>query len=188
MGMFDTIIVKNAKDVLPISDEMRKLSPEVLDRLLESFQTKDIDPIMDTYVIDDGRLYLVDGLGWSYKPELNTLSTRQVDWTGVMTFYTYIDDVGTEVPQNAWLEYRAKFYSGELQSVVLHEFKLTQTDPATLAAQEKWSADLFNTEARLKAKWYNRYLPAKFRAWLATNVLQPIGRVAYSVSYKINIS
>lgn len=182
MGMFDTVIVKNAKDVLPISDEMRKLSPEVLDKLLDSFQTKDTDSALDTYVIDNGRLYLVDWIGFSGEKR----DPVPADWTGEMSFYTYLDDAGTEVPQNAWLEYRAKFYSGELQSVALKEFKLTQTDPATLAAQEKWASELAESEARFKAKWYNRYIPKKIRVVIASKILQPLGRFCYTMSYRLD--
>lgn len=188
MGMFDTIIVKNAKDVLPISDEMRKLSPEVLDKLLDSFQTKDLDSALDTYLIDNGRLYHDERL-W----QVGTTSAQGTksdpipsDWTGVMTFYTYLDDAGTEVAQNAWLEYSAKFYSGELQSVVLKEFRLQETDPATIAAQEKWAAELSASEARIKAKWYNRYIPKPIRVFVAARILQPIGRFCYTASYRLD--
>lgn len=187
MGMFDTIIVKNAKDVLPISDEMRKLPPESLDKLLESFQTKDLDSVLDTYQIDNGRLYHDECL-W----QAGTTSAQgkrepiPSDWTGVMSFYTYLDDAGTEVAQNAWLEYSAKFYSGELQSVILKEFRLRETDPETIAAQEKWATELANSETRLKAKWYNRYIPKKIRAFAAARIFQPIGRFCYTMSYRID--
>ena|SRR5690606_14733928 len=89
MGMFDSI---NCEVELP--GEPKPPANRWL-------QTKDFDCLLDTYTIR------ADGTLW--KKEFEEREQEQVNFHGLLNFYTYENDI--------WYEYNAKFTDGKLVAI-----------------------------------------------------------------------
>jgi len=106
MGMFDDVRVE-----VPLPDGA----------ILDGFQTKDFECLLDTYTIrSDGELWRDV---WANSEEENC---ERVDFHGKFYFYTFTDE-GNAV--NSWHEYEAKFTDGRLVEIVVLESPLTEKAP-----------------------------------------------------------
>lgn len=100
MGMFDTLTID--LELLPISEDDKK---KYLSDLLDGFQTKSLDSLLDRYEITSGGyLFKTNYDGEIYQRQ------EKVYFTGEIEFYTDSED-GT------WFEFKAQFIDGKLESI-----------------------------------------------------------------------
>lgn len=159
MGMFDNISVAH---VLPYNEEMKELG---LDINKYTFQTKDLECGMDSYVIQNSKLYIR-----KYKeekwiagdPKAKSVMCRighmerenpyyeEVYHHGEIYFYEFVNDVKDK--WDCWIEYKATFTKGDLMDIEL--FKFEKTDNGERKLREKQWQEKLNQERYL---WYNKY-------------------------------
>jgi hypothetical protein len=192
MGMFDNISVS---DQLPFSEEMIALG---LDKNNLTFQTKDLECVLETYIIQDRKLYrqcyksevYVEGdaksknwLGRLGHIERNDPYLSPVEHHGEVYFYEFIKDVNDK--WDCWVEFKATFTKGNVDKIEL--FKFDKTDNTERRQREKqW---LEETE-RLKNIWYNKYFchtrPYRWfshRVWYTT--CYKLGNFFHKISHKL---
>ena len=157
--MFDTISVSGS---LPFSEEMISLG---LDKNNLSFQTKDLDCVLDCYVIQNGELFVqkyktskwtegdkdaknfMDRLGFL---ERDGPYLQKLYFHGEIFFYESFYDVQDK--WDCWVEFKAVFTESKLQKIEL--FKFEKTDNAERKARNLEYMDKLKQE---KSKWRNKY-------------------------------
>ena len=191
MGMFDTIAWG---EKLPFSQEMEELG---LNKNDWDFQTKDLDCVMATYFVQEGKLFLqrhriqewiegdpkakdlMDRMGY-LKQEEPYLEPIQITTTLKMCDlrYNVLDK------WDCWIEYEAVFVAGKLESVKLLEFE-KKDNAERLALDEEFR----QRHERENAMWRNRFL-FHTRPWrVISRILRRItiasAELLYKISYKI---
>jgi hypothetical protein len=119
LGLFDTVkIGKNI--VLPIPQEG-------IDPTLLTYQTKDLDKSLSTFLFEDGRLFEFEKSYWleeEVPPPVIDEIPKFTNRTVMIQFYEHINDISET--EDAWLEYEAIFVDGILSKPIrLVEFKKT---------------------------------------------------------------
>lgn len=191
MGMFDNISVS---DALPYSDEMKELGLNVNNY---TFQTKDLDCLMDTYIIQSGKLFIqkyktstwiegdknaksvMDRIGYT---ERTDPYYEEVPHHGEIYFYEFLRDVQDK--WDCWVEFKATFTTGQLTGLEL--FKFEKKDNTERKQSEKEWAEKLKRE---QALWYNKYfLHTKAYRWFSRQwyrLCQAIGNFFHKISYKL---
>ncbi len=192
MGMFDNISVSGN---LPYSEEMIALG---LDKNTWIFQTKDLDNVMGSYFIQDGKLFrqLYKTETWiegdpkakKWIDRMGRLETKDpylqaIGYHGEIYFYDSIIDVQDKY--DCWVEFKAIFNEGNLVRIELFEF--TKEDNTERKQREKnWAEEI----ERQNNIWYNKYIfhtkPYRWfsrRVWYAT--CNKLGSFFHSISYKL---
>ena len=176
MGMFDDISVA-AK--LPVNQQMIDLG---LDKNNRSFQTKDLDCALDTYIIQDGILFLqkykinewvegdksskswIDRLGHMERTEPYL---ENCNYHGEINFYSF-DVVGD---LDCTTDYKATFTHGILDNIELIEFKTRDNTESKAKLKE-----VIEEQLKRSKKWYNKYI-FDTKIWIA--IRKFICRVLY---------
>jgi hypothetical protein len=153
MGMFDYI---HCEKKLPLTKEIKKAFPDT-DWSKESFQTKSLDNSMATYNISkSGKLSVLKIEGeyvrtmtedeeekarkqkkfcWPYEFVESGRKNESVDYTGVVDFYYYSEDL----KGNTWdLEFAATFVKGKLTKLVLTSGNIIRTAEENEADEKHW--------------------------------------------------
>ncbi len=104
MGMFDTLHINPSMLPLTEVEDYIKLSKE-------TYQTKSLERLLLTYrITEDGYL--------EYKDNYSEISpsdwSRVMNFNGIVTFYTLIDE------SSEWFEFIATFIDGQLFNIVRH--------------------------------------------------------------------
>lgn len=153
MGMFDNISVS---DKLPFNDEMVKLG---LDKNVYSFQTKDLDCSLATYLIQGSKLFeqkykennWVESKDSLFGGHLDRTDPYLVDtqYHGTLKFYhsERVDNL------DCWMEYNATFTHGILEKIELFDFHTTDNTESRKRFEE-----IFAQSALERSKWYNKYI------------------------------
>ena len=190
MGMFDSISVAAQ---LPYSEEMKELG---LDTNKHVFQTKDLDCLLNEYIIQGDSLYIT-----KYKTETwvegdtNSKSVlgrighlkkgepylELVDFHGKINFYDYVDDV--QGKWDCWIEYVATFTNNKLTEIKLAKFEKTDN------AERKERDRNWQEECRRKnSLWYNKYFfhtkPVFWIKRILYRSLNRLGNFFTQLSYK----
>jgi len=191
MGMFDDISVAES---LPYSDEMIALGLNTNDR---SFQTKDLDCVMAKYYIQSRKLFIekykkenyiegdkkskniFDRIGYMDRQEPYL---EEVFHHGEIYFYDFIQDVDGKY--DCWVEFKAVFTKGELDTIEL--FKFSKEDNTERKEREREWAENIKKE---NSMWYNKFI---FHTRGYVRVSRFIGRLFYKlgsamhkISYKL---
>jgi hypothetical protein len=141
MGMFDTLIVS---DNLPYSEEMICLGLNSNDG---DFQTKDLENLLETYILQDKKLFVKKYKVNEYiQPDL-----EQVIHHGKVNFYTSHRNV-LDV-WDCWEEYEATFSNGICENIVLVKFT-KESNKERLEREKEWEEELI----RNHNLWYNKYI------------------------------
>ena len=102
MGMFDTLHINPSLLPLTEVEDYIKLSKE-------TYQTKSLERLLLTYrITDDGYLEYKD----TYAETLPSDWSRVMNFNGIVTFYTSIDE------PYEWFEFVATFIDGQLSNIV----------------------------------------------------------------------
>ena len=191
MGMFDNISVS---DSLPFNDDMKELG---IDKNNLVFQTKSLDCLMDSYIIQNNKLYIQ-----KYKSEKwikgNEASKNifdrighlereepyyeEVNFHGEICFYEFLLNVKDK--WDCWVEYKAIFTQGNVTNISL--FKFTKEDnSARLQREKEWQEEI----QKENEKWINKYflhlsIVRRVRRYLGTT-LNKLGNFLTRVSYKL---
>lgn len=158
MGMFDTLIVS---DALPYSEEMICLGLNSNDG---DFQTKDLENLLETYILQDKKLFVrkykvnkyippeksSDALDFGYT-ERSGEYLEQVNFHGKIVFYTSHQDV-LDV-WDCWEEYEATFTNGVCENIVLVKFT-KESNKERVERNKKFKEELM----RNHNLWYNKYI------------------------------
>lgn len=158
MGMFDTIIVS---DTLPYSEEMICLGLNSNDG---DFQTKDLINCLETYILQDKKLFVKkykvneyvkpekSSDGWNFgHMERSGEYLEQIIHHGKINFYTsHLDVLGL---WDTWEEYEATFTNGVCESIVLFKFT-KEANKDRVEREKKWKEELI----RDHNLWYNKYI------------------------------
>ena len=159
MGMFDTVSVI---DPLPVSPEMEAVG---LNRRSWELQTKQLDNLLDMYVLQNGQLHiqkykvctwvLGDPKSKDIIGQLGRISRKEpylekVDWTGEMDAYDYRRNVMGK--WDCYCRWKITFVHGIAKTKMLSEFEKTDNAPR-LARENKWKKEV---ERRAKL-WRNKY-------------------------------
>lgn len=157
--MFDTISVSGS---LPFSEEMISLG---LDKNNLSFQTKDLDCVLDCYVIQNGELFVQkyktskwiegDKNGKSFMDKIGHMERdgpflQKLYFHGEIFFYEYFYDIQDK--WDCWVEFKAVFTDSKLQTIEL--FKFEKTDNAERKARNLQFMERIKKE---NARWINKY-------------------------------
>lgn len=191
MGMFDNISVS---DSLPFNDDMKELG---IDKNNLVFQTKSLDCLMDSYIIQNNKLYIQ-----KYKSEKwikgNEASKNifdrighlereepyyeEVNYHGEICFYEFLLNVKDK--WDCWVEYKAIFTQGNVTNISL--FKFTKEDnSARLQREKEWQEEI----QKENEKWINKYflhlsIVRRVRRYLG-KTLNKLGNFLTHVSYKL---
>lgn len=157
--MFDNISVSGS---LPFSEEMISLG---LDKNNLSFQTKDLDCALDSYVIQNGELFVQkyknskwiegDKNGKTFMDKIGHLEREdpfleKVYFHGEIYFCEFIHDVQDQ--WDCWIEFKAIFTEGKLQRIELFKFEKTSN------AERKARCLEYTQELeKERGKWINKY-------------------------------
>lgn len=107
MGMFDYVRCE-----LPLP-----LEASVDQSRMVEFQTKDTPCNLDTYIIGaDRQLMVAKWLG----DQASNDTPVKCDYTGWIYFYTSVRD---DPKNRGWVEFKAKFFDGIVQTIELVEFR-----------------------------------------------------------------
>ena len=192
MGMFDNI---STTEALPYSDEMKELG---LDKNNLTFQTKDLECLLDSYIIQNGKLYiqkykvekwidgekdsknLFDRIGRLEKEEPYY---QEVNYHGEIYFYEYIMDVQDK--WDCWIEYKAIFTEGALSKIELSKFEKKDN-----TERKRLNLELNQKIEKEAAVWYNKYIfyTKFYRCYISRPLykfLNKIGNFFLNLSYKI---
>lgn len=157
--MFDTISVSGS---LPFSEEMISLG---LDKNNLSFQTKDLDCVLDYYIIQNGELFVQkyktskwiegDKNGKSFMDKIGHLERedpylQKLYFHGEIFFYESFYDIQDK--WDCWVEFKAVFTESKLQKIEL--FRFEKTDNAERKAR---NLEFMNKLKQEKSKWINKY-------------------------------
>lgn len=108
MGLFDTVRTNYRLPDVKVNDDLTiKFSADTSSKLSygTEFQTKDMDCLLDNYLITSfGRLLIDEG-------NINV----DTEYHGILNFYTYIRGLSDKT---YFIEYHAKFTDGNLVKVV----------------------------------------------------------------------
>lgn len=192
MGMFDNISVS---EELPFSQEMKELG---LDKNNLTFQTKDLDCLMDTYIIQSNKLFiqkykterwvegdknsknLMDRIGHL---EREDPYFERIFHHGEIYFYEFVQDVQNK--WDCWVEFKAIFTQGNLEKIELHKFE--KNENATRKQQEKE----FNAQLERESNiWYNKYFLhtifyRKYISHVWYKVFNRLGNLCHNISHKL---
>lgn len=192
MGMFDNISVSSQ---LPFSEEMIALG---LDKNVYIFQTKDLDCLMDSYFIQEEKLFRqcyktekfiegdqkaknwIDRLGHIEREEPYL---QPIQFHGEIYFYDFVTNVQDKY--DCWIEFKATFSEGKLNQIEL--FKFTKEDNAERKQREaKWREEI----KRQNGIWYNKYFRhTKLYRWFSHRVwyrfFHRLGNFCHSLSHKL---
>lgn len=189
--MFDNISVS---DSLPFNDDMKELG---IDKNNLVFQTKSLDCLMDSYIIQNNKLYIQ-----KYKSEKwikgNETSKNifdrighlereepyyeEVNYHGEICFYEFLLNVKDK--WDCWVEYKAIFTQGNVTNISL--FKFTKEDNSVRLQREKeWQEEI----QKENEKWINKYflhlsIVRRVRRYLG-KALNKLGNFLTHVSYKL---
>lgn len=192
MGMFDTISVS---DALPFTAEMKELG---LDINNYQFQTKSLDSLMDSYIIQGGKLFIQkyknehwiegDKNAKKFTDRFGRIEREEpylepVLHHGEIYFYDYKESVQNK--WDCWVEFKAVFTSGVVDRYELVEFRKTD-NTERLESQKKYLEEIKEQEN----KWYNKYfLYTKPVRWFGHRVWyrgwHRLGNVCHNLSNKI---
>jgi hypothetical protein len=145
MGMFDTIIVV---DKLPITTEMEQLN---IATSLLNFQSKDLDCLLNVYVIQGGKLFVrktVEEVESDGAISSSIEYLEDVKYHGFINFY---DSVETG-DYDCWVEYSAIFTHGICTDISLTKFEKTGNSERKKGEKEFWEGVRKNNN-----KWSNKY-------------------------------
>lgn len=191
MGMFDNISVSEG---LPFNDEMKELGIDINNL---SYQTKDLDCLMDSYIIQGGKLFVqkYKSEDWieGNKDSKNVFDRighlkrsdpyyEEVNFHGNIYFYEFLNNVKGK--WDCWIEYKAVFTKNKLTSLEL--FKFTKEDNSDrLKREEEWREKI---EAENK-KWYNKYFlhtyPVRRVRRAIGTFFNRLGNLCHQISYKL---
>ncbi len=191
MGMYDNISVSGD---LPYNEEMKELGIDINNL---TFQTKDLDCLMDSYIIQSNKLFVQ-----KYKSEVwiqgdknsKTFSGRlgrlerndpyyeEVKYHGEIYFYDFLQNVKDK--WDCWVEYKAIFTDNTLTSIEL--FKFTKEDSTERLRREKeWQESM----EREEKKWLNKYFwytyPVRQVCRVISRCLYNTGNFITRLSYKL---
>ena len=168
MGLFDYI---NCKYKLPLPEDVMELKEVDFNKL--SYQTKDLEDLMDLYEIrEDGTLWverherewvegnpkgksICDRVG--YMKSVKCWWEQCVNFNGSVNFYEHISFHEYEhIKNNYWVEYIALFTNGKVTEMKLHKFEATDNSQARKNHQE--FKDKMNARKVLWDKWYMKHI------------------------------
>ena len=164
MGMFDDIIVPKSY--------LRGLLDKEYEKCLEtnhSFQTKDLENLLDIYKVYRQNLYfkeypqLGDGLGEEKKKKQED-KWKKLTKTITINFY---DSVQNERGDNIWIEFDFSFVDGRLDKKKLIKAEISETKEQREAKSKMW---------RIENEIYSRYrskLRIRFLNWLSRCLQNP---------------
>lgn len=192
MGMFDNISVS---DQLPYSEEMIALG---LNKNVWVFQTKDLENTMDSYFIQEGKLFKqcfktetwvggnekakdwLDRLGHL---ERNDPFLLPVLHHGEIYFYEFVTDVQDKY--DCWIEFKAIFTEGILNKIELVKFT-KEENTERKQRETEWEEE----RKRKESIWYNKYFlytrPYRwfaFKIWYKT--FNRLGNFFLNLSHKL---
>lgn len=160
MGMFDSI---RCDYPLPLPLEVVDILPDIYN---QEFQTKDLENLLDTYIInEDGELlWIKKEYRWKddedafLKGYMETVKEEIVpsNFHGTLNFYFYETIYENEfdiIAKDVTVDYFAKFTNGKIENIEILSYEIID---ATVRVK-----DLKNTlqkhEERRK-RWYNKYI------------------------------
>lgn len=160
MGMFDNI---NVKYPLPLPLEVIDSIPDIYD--LE-FQTKSMDNAMEEYILEENGKLLKEEKTYEWKDDDSSFLKGYYDvidseivetnFHGVVNFYFYerlYNDNTKKTGIDVNVEYSAKFSEGNLDSINVIEYNITDA-----TEQIKSLNEFFLKAEQRKKLWYNKYL------------------------------
>jgi len=192
MGMFDTI---QWGDNLPFSGEMKVLG---LDKNNWSFQTKDLHCCLDTYIVQDGHLFLQKYKDQSWvegDPKAESLMDRmgflkrvdpyleaQKGLTETICMYDYRQDV-----DGLWdctIDFKVVFVYGMVESVELTKFD-KRSNSERKQQELEWKKEL----EYHNSLWYNRFIfhtpPYLWVRKHLSRALYKTGSFLHTISYQL---
>jgi len=159
MGMFDSIQCNVA---LPLPLEVIDLMPDIYD---QEFQTKDMECLMDLYILDaQGRLlkeektfHWVDDDSCFLKGYFDTTSEKIVDsnFHGVINFYMYetvYEDSNRNSGKDVSIDFLGKFTNGVLDFVEVQSFEIIDATERIKSIKE-----IHENHVKVRNLWYNKY-------------------------------
>lgn len=159
MGMFDSIQCNLA---LPLPLEVIDIMPDIYDH---EFQTKDMECLMDLYMLDDqGRLHKeertshwVDDDSYFLKGYFDSTCEKIVDlnFHGVLNFYMYetvYDDKDRNSGKDVSIDFLAKFTNGLLDFVEVQSFEILDATDRITSIKE-----IHENCEKIRNLWYNKY-------------------------------
>lgn len=178
MGMFDYISVA---DQLPTNAEIDAAG---LDLYKEAFQTKDLDNVMDTYIIQGGKLFVEkykstkwvedpDGFAGGYIDREDPYQEEIKDFHGKLRFYHMIDKNDVD----HWVEYEAYFTHGKVEKIELIKYEAKSNIERKIQIK-----DLFDSWEKERNKWYNKYF---FQTAFVLKIRKLLRRILYWIEQKI---
>lgn len=159
MGMFDTLSIS---DTLPYTQEMKDLG---LNKNDHSWQTKDLENVMDLYYIQGGGLFLQKYRNTEWiKGDVNAKKLLDrggylkredpyldpVYHHGEIYFYYFKQDV--EDKWDCWIEFKAIFTNGTVDRYELVKFE-KKDNTERLVTEKQWR-ESWDRESN---KWINKY-------------------------------
>ncbi len=159
MGMFDEIKYECKEISLPVIDKILEWNIDVNSI---TYQTKDLENLLNLYTVNgEGRL-IYKNVKYKWKDDDNAFlkgymeeeshTLDDMNYHGVLNFYTYenLDKDGKQFSYS--LDYEAKFTDGKLTSIKLKEFTIEDTTDRREGLRK-----LFKDHEISKNKWYNKY-------------------------------
>ena len=175
MGMFDNI---KCEAPLPLNKKLAKQFENV-DFTQQSFQTKDLDCLLNHYVIDKKGYIRAEithgkhikkkkpkghtGVWLPYDFKVERIELKKIKHTGDVNFYDHIEDSKGD---QYWLEFKATFLKGKMIKLVFEKKTLYRTkkqveqDKADLEKFFQTEENKLSTKIR---KFLNKYTFGRYR-------------------------
>lgn len=160
MGMFDSI---QCNYPLPISLEIADILPDLYD---QEFQTKDLENLLDTYILDENGQLLwvkkeykwVDDEEAFLKGYMEKVNEEIVpsNFHGILNFYCYEtveEDLENNKAKDITIDYLAKFTNGKIENIEILSYEIIDATVRVIELK-----NTIQQHEKRRKLWYNKYL------------------------------
>lgn len=160
MGMFDSI---QCNYPLPLPLEVLDYLPDIYE---QEFQTKDLENLLDNYILtEDGELLEIKKK-YKWKDDENSFLKGYMEvikeeivptnFHGMVNFYCYetvYEDSSLTKSKDISIDYLAKFTNGKLSNIELLTYEIVDSTNRILNLK-----NMMEEHARTQKRWYNKYI------------------------------